>query len=305
MAHPLPLTALRTFESAARHCSFKLASIELGVTPSAVSRSVQSLENYLETKLFHRRTRAIILTDAGKLLLGPLREGLRSIQEGVDLVKAQQHADILTVSCAPSLARVWLMPRLSSFLNQTQGVETRLISSSTLADFENSEADLSILYNQNIGEQTPWPGLMVEPLLEERLVPACSPKLLAGSPPLKNPEELLLLPLLHTETKATTWEVWFKRAGIKKLQPTKSIRFNRSTLAIEAALAGLGVVLESETLIRTHINDGTLMVPLDLSISGPEAGGYFLIYPAEKERLPKFQVFRKWVLAEATSFMDE
>jgi LysR family transcriptional regulator, glycine cleavage system transcriptional activator len=304
MAHPPPLPALRTFEAAARHCSFKLAALELGVTPSAVSRAVQSLESYLNTRLFHRRPRSLILTDAGKELLGPLREGLRSIQDGVDRVMAQQQADILTVSCAPSLARAWLMPRLSGFLEQTQGVETRLISASRLADFDNNEADLCILYNQNRSEQNPWPDLMVEPLLEERLVPACSPQLLIDSPPLTGPEDLLLLPLLHTETKATTWEVWFKRAGAKKIQPTKGIRFNRSTLAIEAALAGLGVVLESETLLRTHLDSGALKVPFDLSVSGPEAGGYFLVYPENKQKLPKFQLFRKWILGEALLFIE-
>jgi LysR family transcriptional regulator, glycine cleavage system transcriptional activator len=304
MAHPPPLPALRTFEAAARHCSFKLAASELGVTPSAVSRSVQSLESYLNTQLFHRRPRALILTDAGKKLLEPLREGLRLIQEGVDGVLAQQSADILTVSCAPSLARAWLMPRLSGFLEQTHGVETRLISTSRLADFDNNEADLSILYSQHRSEHPPWPGLIVEPLLEERLVPACSPSLLAASPPLKIPQDLINLPLLHTETKATTWEVWFRRAGSKDIHPKKGIRFNRSTLAIEAALAGLGVILESETLIRPHLLSGALKVPLDLSISGPEAGGYFLVYPASKQKLPKFQAFKKWILGESAMFMQ-
>ncbi len=304
MSHPPPLAALRTFEAAARHCSFKLAALELGVTPSAVSRAVQSLEKHLGTRLFHRRPRSLILTDAGKELLGPLREGLRSIQDGVDRVLARQKADILTVSCAPSLARAWLMPRLTGFLDQPHGVETRLISDPRLADFDNGDADLCILYNQNRSDKTPWSHLTVEPLLEERLVPACSPQLLADSPPLQSPDDLSRLPLLHTETKATTWEVWFKRAGVENMRPTKGIRFNRSTLAIEAALAGLGVVLESETLIRGHLESGALQIPLDLSVSGPEAGGYYLVYPAEKKRLPKFNTFRQWILKEAEEFMD-
>lgn len=303
MAHPPPLSALRTFEAAARHCSFKLAAHELGVTPSAVSRAVNSLEDYLSTNLFHRRPRSLILTDAGKELLVPLREGLRLIQDGVDKVIKRERADILTVSCAPSLARAWLMPRLAAFLEQAPQVETRLISDSRVADFANDEADLCILYNQNRSDQNLWPNLVVEPLLEERLIPACSPQLLANSPPLGGPEDLLLFPLLHTETKATTWEIWFQRAGAKKIPSKKNIRFNRSTLAIEAALTGLGVVLESETLLRPHLESGLLIVPFDLSVSGPEAGGYFLVYPANKKKLPKFQAFKKWVLAEAGRFM--
>jgi LysR family transcriptional regulator, glycine cleavage system transcriptional activator len=304
MAHPPPLPALRTFESAARHCSFKRAAQELGVTPSAVSRAVLSLENYLGTPLFHRQTRSILLTDAGKELLGPLREGLRSIQEGVDRVMAQQRADILTISCAPSLARAWLMPRLRGFLEQAQTVETRLISASRVADFNNNEADLSILYNADPTESNPWPGLVVEPLLQERLVPACSPKLLTDIPSLTKPEDLLLFPLLHTETKATTWEIWLKRSGAKEIRPKKGIHFNRSTLAIEAALAGLGVVLESETLLRPHLESGLLEIPFNLSVSGPEAGGYCLVYPAVKQNLPKFKLFRKWLLLEAKQFME-
>ena len=114
---------------------------------------------------------------------------------------------------------------------------------------------------------------------------------------------LLLLPLLHTETKATTWEIWFSHSGAKKAQLKKGIHFNRSTLAIEAALVGLGVVLESETLLRPHLESGALQVPFDLAVIGPEAGGYCLVYPAGKRKLPKFQLFRDWILAQAEQFM--
>ncbi len=68
-----PLSALRAFDAAARHLSFKEAANELCVTPSAVSHHIQHLEDYLQTRLFHRYNRRLVLTDAGVVYLANIK----------------------------------------------------------------------------------------------------------------------------------------------------------------------------------------------------------------------------------------
>src|SRR5215207_9835377 len=90
-----PLTALRAFEAAARHMSFKLAANEMHVTASAVSHAVAALESFLGIKLFHRRTRKLLLTDAGSAYLSPISRAFDAISAATREVSARSHAPVL------------------------------------------------------------------------------------------------------------------------------------------------------------------------------------------------------------------
>ena len=121
-----PLTALRAFEAAARHKSFKLAAEELHVTPSAVSHAVAALEEFLGVKLFHRRVRRLLLTDAGGAYLAPLTRAFDVISTATREISARKRADLVTLASMPTFARVWLMPRLKAFLAAHSDVDLRV-----------------------------------------------------------------------------------------------------------------------------------------------------------------------------------
>ena len=121
-----PLSALRAFEAAARHMSFKLAADEMHVTASAVSHSVAALEEFLDIKLFHRRTRKLLLTDAGSAYISPVSRAFEGGDEATREVSGRSHADILTVVCSPTFSRSWLMPRLGEFLDVHRDIDLRL-----------------------------------------------------------------------------------------------------------------------------------------------------------------------------------
>ena len=110
-----PLNALRTFEVAARHLSFTKAAEELNVTPGAVSQQIKALEDFLGGPVFRRHKRALLLTDEAQASLPALRDAFDKLAEAARMLEAGSDAGRLTVSCAPSFAAKWLVPRMDDF----------------------------------------------------------------------------------------------------------------------------------------------------------------------------------------------
>ena len=134
MFSSLPLTALRTFESAARLSSFKAAAEELAVTPTAVSHQIRGLESWLGVPLFHRLPRSVRLTDGGQRLFGSLHGALLEITQTLDQLRPQRSSGNLTLSTTPAFAALWLIPRLGRFYAEHPEISVRLDTSNTLID---------------------------------------------------------------------------------------------------------------------------------------------------------------------------
>src|SRR5437868_3031554 len=129
-----PLNALKAFEAAARHLSVKTAAAELSVTPGAVSQMLKTLELHLGRKLFDRVNRGIVLTEAGRTYLPPVRKAFRQIAEASRRVAVEEDRGLLTVSVTPFFASAWLVPRLASFQMVHPDIDLRIVTSSVLAD---------------------------------------------------------------------------------------------------------------------------------------------------------------------------
>lgn len=286
-----PLPQLRSFEAAARRGSFKLAADELHVTPSAISHAVQSLEDYLGVRLFHRQTRKLVMTDAARQYLPTLRLAFDKIAEASEVVMAQGKGDILTVAAAPNFARMWLLSRLESFMEANPHVELRILATMEPFDLLYREADIAIIYGDGN-----WPGYDVIQLHREQVVPVCSPALLEADPPLRKPEDLARHKLIHSEVRLTSWAIWLKGNGIKGVDALHGLRFNRASLAIDAALNGLGVALEGLTAASRYLEEGRLVVPFGADYQSNTINeGYYLGLPSERTVLPKVAAFRDWI----------
>jgi len=303
MARQLPpLAQLRSFEAAARFLSFKKAAQNLHVTPSAVSHAVQSLEEYLGVKLFHRmaggkrKDKALSLTDAGKTLLPSLARSFDEMEKAVVSTMAQGAADILTVATAPIFAKSWLMPRLHRFVEAYPDVNIRINSTLNLSDSVYGKFDVGLMYGRGV-----WPGLDSELLFPETMVPVCSPALVRkGASPLNKPQDLVHHTLIHSEARLITWPMWLENAGVEGINPAKGLHFNRAALAIDAALNGLGVVLEGKIAVRDELERGVLMVPFEAPAMPDQQDGYYLCFPEGRADMAKVAVFRDWVWAEAS-----
>ncbi|MFE1603028.1 LysR substrate-binding domain-containing protein [Methylobacterium sp. ID0610] len=283
-----PLRALAAFEAAARHGSFAKGAEELGVTPSAISHHVQQLEEFLGVPLFRRHAGRAVLTGAGRIYAAEIEHAFGVIAGATERVAPQSQREPLVVASGPSFAAKWLQPRLADFLRAHPGLRIRLSTLSDRDDIETERFDLAITYGR-----PPRTAMRVEPLLVERLRPLCSPAL-AASLELQTPRDLAGTTLIHS-ANALTWADYLRRVGEAALRPCNEMWLDRSTMAVEAAVAGLGVVLESEVLAAAELRDGRLIAPFKDDMYKIETTSYFLVRPRGVRRGSIANVFEAWL----------
>jgi LysR family glycine cleavage system transcriptional activator len=232
----LPLNALRAFEAIARHLSFAKAADELHVTPAALSHQIRSLEEQLGLELFFRRTRAIELTEAARLIYPGLRSGFESVRHAVGQLERAREANVLVISATPGLVAKWLMPRLWRFLRAHPGIDARVSATLKLADFTADGVDVGIRLSKGI-----HPELHVEKLFEDSMLPVCSPRLIEQG--LRGAADLARFPLIHYDFATSqhtppTWADWFAAARLDGIDATRGLRVNVADHALDAAVAG-------------------------------------------------------------------
>lgn len=297
-----PLNALRVFESAARHLSFTKAAEELHVTPGAVSQQIKALEDFLQTPVFRRQKRSLLLTDEAQASLPILREGFDKLAEAGKILSSKADSHRLTVSVAPSLASKWLVPRLDGFQEAHPDVDVWVSADMEPVDFAVEDVDLAIRYGAGR-----YDGLVSEHLMAEKIIPVCSPALLTGQNPLKSPKDLVHHTLLHDsgtekDPSCPTWPMWLKAAGVCHKQGERGVKFNQSSLVIEAAVAGKGVALAKAALALADLEAARLVIPFDLTT--PTDFSYYIVHPPSKSSSPSVAAFKAWLKAEAASTAD-
>lgn len=285
-----PLAALRAFEAAARHLSFRKAAAELAVTPTAISHQVRLLEDTLGTALFVRLVRRIALTDAGQRLYPALRDGLDSFARAIsDLTPRSDHKAV-TVTATTLFTARRLLPALGRFRSENPEFDLRLHASDDLVDLDSGVADIAVRYGP-----APLTGLVAEPLLSERFGILCSPHL-----GIRDLADLKRATLIHTEWKrpgiAPDWRRWARRAGVPDLAIEEGPRVSDDAHALQAAVAGQGVVIASLVLAHAEIEAGLLINPF-----GPEIEGhtYYVVATPENLACADVQAVRRWLKASA------
>ncbi len=291
-----PLSALRVFEAAARHESFKQAAEELFVTPGAVSQQIRLLEEHVGVELFVRDGRRVVLSDAGKASAQILKEAFEKMFEATRLMKAGTQKGRVTVSAAPSFAAKWLMPRLYEFSAANEDIDVWVSADMTPVDFAVTDIDLAVRYGNGH-----YSGLHVEHLLAEAVVPVCSP-LLFEAAPIKKPGDLAHHVLLHDagdgDPSCPDWPMWLKAHGVEGVDATRGPRFNQASMVIEAAVAGRGVALAKRTIADADLQAGRLKVLFDEK-DAPLNYGYYLVWPQTRDPSPAQLRFMEWLRNEA------
>lgn len=295
--HLPPLNALRAFEAAGRHLSLSRAAEELHVTPAAVSHQVKSLEAALGVKLFRRAHRALMLTDAGQVFLAPLSEGFDRLAQGVEQVRRADQSRPLTVSVAPTFGAKWLVPRLDRFRERHSELDVRVDASMRLVDLDREDIDVAIRYGPGS-----YPGYRVECLLAEEVIPVCSPSLLEGPRPLREPADLGRQVLLHHDYGPgddgyPDWPMWLRAAGVSNVDASRGPRFNPATMVVEAAIEGQGVALMGHVLVAEDLAKGRLVQPFELAV--PVNFAYYLVCSEHNADAARIRAFRTWLHDEA------
>jgi len=305
-----PLNALRVFEAAARHLSFKEAAAELHITQAAVSHQIKSLEEYLGVQLFRRSARGVQLTDAARACLPKLREGFDALAGAVEMIRERGGEAELVITAPPVFTARWLMPRLADFSKREAKIELRVFASSKMVDAGALDSTTLVgdldLRTESSAVQIhlgagQYPGHRADRLFSVSLAAVASPEL---EPGLKTPTDLASHTLLHDDAMeivagGNAWRKWLEAAGVAdRVDADRGPHFSSNILSLEAASQKLGVALALRPLVDADIASGRLCAPFDIEVKPQSA--YYLVCPEVIADRPAVSAFRKWLLAQAS-----
>lgn len=294
-----PLNALRAFEAAGRHLSFTRAAEEMDVTPGAISQQIKQLEDYAGTPLFKRTGRQVVLTDAGKAALPLLSQAFENIVESARVMRLPARKGRVMISCAPSFAAKWLAPRLDRFQLAHPEIEAWISADMKPVDFNTADADIAIRYGNGN-----YDGLKSEKLIEETVLPVCSPSLLEGATAISKPADLAGHTLLHDDgpekdPSCPDWASWLRARGVTGIDARRGPRFNQSALVIEAAASGRGVALAKRVIAESDLRSGRLVAPFaDGGV--PIDFAYWLVWPKGRHLSAEVRQFIAWLKSEVS-----
>ncbi|MGF7159210.1 LysR family glycine cleavage system transcriptional activator [Rhodoligotrophos appendicifer] len=286
-----PLGALRAFDAAARLLNFRLAAEELAVTHGAVAQQVRALEANLGVMLFERGPRGLSLTQEGHAFHPPIRRAFALIataSASFDTGRRAGGRACVTVTVTPSFAAKWLIPRLAKFSTEFPEIEVRILASEQLEPLgSKGTSDLAVRLTDGPFDR----ALDATLLMPICLFPICNPSVAAQ---LHSPDDLEHATLLHDSHDL--WPLWLERAG-SSIRGRSGIRFNQSSLALDAALDGQGVALSPAPLVQDDLSRGLLMAPFGTELFIESERSFYIVMP--KHARPEAVCFRDWLLRAA------
>lgn len=288
--HLPPLKTVLTFEVVARLSSLSKAAQELGLTPSAVSHQITNLESLVGRKLFERTVRGVELTAVGQRYHQSLAGALTIIAGAAENAR-NEGVETLRIQASPSFASLWLVPRLSRFMEAHPDIKLRLSASHVHSDFSRSDVDIDIRYGL-----IRWTDVHVETIFSEEVLPLISPKL-RDELDLRMPEQLLVQNLILSNVNLVQWPQWFAAHGVSISPSQYALSFDRAYLSIQSAVLGLGICLESDRLAEDALSRGVL-VPVFPYRKRIQIHAHHLVYPPAHAEWSKVGRFVGWMRRE-------
>lgn len=288
------LNALRAFEAAARHLSFKAAAEELNVSQSAISHQIKALEQSLGISLFSRLPREVELTLNGQHFYPILRDAFDRIAEGTELILGKHSNTILTVQVYSTFTVQWLLPRLDSFQKKSPDIKVRLHTSQANTDFHHEAVDVAIL----IGHANN-PTLHYDHLFDSELFPVCSPEYLQKNQSLDSLDELINHPLLQVSPSPEDWPNWISGVSLESFifNPRLQLQMESYNDALASAAQGLGVAMGQQPYMKEYLESGRL-VELFPGHRVPNPNHWYLACRMENSSAHKIKSFREWLRRE-------
>ncbi|KWT64083.1 MULTISPECIES: LysR substrate-binding domain-containing protein [unclassified Variovorax] len=298
MRRRLPSTqALICFEAAARHESYTRAAQELALTQSAISRQITALEAFLGMALFRRTRHGVALTPAGADYARQIARQLDSMErETLDAMARQGVGGSLQLAAVPTFATRWLIPRLPDFARRQPDITVHIETRTRPFLFNDTPFDAAI-YTGTPAQAANWAGTHSVLLLNEDVVPVCSPELLGARAQL-SPAAIARMPLLQQSTRPDGWHQWFDAQKVDAPRARSGPRYELFSMIAVAAAHGLGVALMPRMLIEPELARGELAVACDRPLRAER--GYFLVTPASADGRPALAAFRGWLVAQAS-----
>jgi LysR family glycine cleavage system transcriptional activator len=246
----------------------------------------------LSIKLFHRRNRALLLTEEGQSYFHDLHDIFVHMHEATERLVALGAKGAITIATPPSFASQWLVPRLHQFSSQHSDIDVRIKAVDADDGFLDDSVDIAVFYGSGN-----WPGLASTKLLSEYLTPMCSPLLLQRGKPLGSLKDLSHHTLLHDNTRLA-WKNWLSSFGIKHINVNQGPIFSHTMMVLQAACIGQGIALSDVVLAKPEIESGRLICPFDEKIESKLS--HYLVCKESQAEQSKIKVFSEWMLAQVS-----
>ena len=292
-----PFKAIAAFHATARFGSLTKAAEDLGVTPSAISQQLRFLERHLGTALVTKMGRGIRLTEAGERYFGMIADGVERIGAATERLRGDNAITVLSIRAAPTFADKVILPRLPAFLETHPDLEVRLDANNEPPDFARENIDLEIRHGEGH-----WPGLYVEGLAEETVRPLCAPGLAAAAS--LGVADLPDFRLIHSVKNLIQWAQWFQMVGVQPHRRWRRVMFDRAHMAIDTAVAGFGIVLESDFVTWREQRDRLLVCPVR---DAPKitVAALWIVCPHGYLRKPQVRLFIDWLKTQVGTINAE
>jgi DNA-binding transcriptional LysR family regulator len=286
-----PLNALRAFSTAAQTGSFTKAGQELHVTQGAISRQVKLLEESMGTSLFVRVHQSILLTPVGEELADVLQKAFGLMESAVEKAGKSRARQLLAINVPPTLATRWLAPRLSDFRARHPLIDLSITTDAIQGTKGVRHHDCLVVFGE-----TAWPRTKCERLMLERHVMACSPGLWRNNmpPPL---DGATLLHILDGAQRLPVWEQWMAAHGTGNVDTQPGLNFSTLDQAINASVAGAGIVVVDKAMIVNELKSGLLRRFDTRQVDGP-CGYWFIDVTRNAERRELVSTFQAWLLEQ-------
>lgn len=297
LRHLLPSAgSLIVFEAAGRLASFTAAGRELGMTQAAVSYAIRGLEDQFGAKLFQRRHRQVLLTEAGERFHADVTLGLSHIRKSAEELRARAGGMHVTLSASTAFASFWMMPRLQKFRDDLPGIDLRIQTADRDLDLIAEGIPLGI----RGGDAADWPDYELLQIADEEVYPVAGPAYLArvGTP--RTPAEMTLHHLIHLEEPyrpAATWNEWFQSAGLNGAVAKRGLVINDYVLVIQAVMEGQGIALGWRHLTDRLIAAGLLVRLSDHVMTTNK--GFHVAWPRNRALSESAEKVRDWLAAQA------
>lgn len=289
------LSELQAFHACAETGSVTLAAEALGLTQSAVSRSLATLEGRLGVLLFSRIRKRLALSDAGRAMLRDTDRVMSDLNAAaLTVMSFGGNSNVLRLAVLPTFGARWLIPRLAGLRRTVPELSLDIASRLHTVDFAQDPFDAAIQRAEQAG-----PGTASVPLMEERLIAVAAPSLLAHNASFPDEPDIARLPLLQQATRPELWLDWFRDAGLDPVSILRGARFEHFGMVIAAAVAGLGVALVPDVLVEDDLREERLQKISSRVLPGRSP--YALIYPLAGEASPSIRALRGWLQGDAVS----
>ena len=286
------MTALRAFDAAARYLHFAKAAKELAVTPGAISRQIQSLEEDLQVKLFQRNNNSVALTAIGKIYATEVAIALDRLNTATYNIRTHHQTKPLSICTYPTFAMRWLIPKWRKFHDLHPNIDLQLTTSTKNVDTIRDGFDAVIRFGDGL-----VPGHTAIRLASVKLFPVCSP---AVSKTIKTPDDLRQHILIHSVTRPDDWFNWLRSADASSEIDSKSgLKFESLGLAYQAAIEGAGVAIAMDCLVLDDLALKRLVRPFD--VPSKEEGAFYLLHANEATTDPRLKALCTFLEQEATA----